>query len=407
MTATGERPLRVVRIIARLNVGGPARHVAILDAGLRDRGYTTLLLHGQPDRDEGSLDRLVRERGLPVASVPALGRAVRPWRDLRAFCAIARTIFATRPHVVHTHTTKAGVLGRLAALLYNATRRRSRRCLVVHTYHGTVFHGYFGHVGDLLVRIVERLLAAGTDRVVVLSERQRREIVEGLRIAPAGRVAIVPLGLELDPLLRMAGDAPTLHLELGLPDNAFVLGFVGRLVDIKDPATLLRAFERVTDRVPHAMLLLAGDGPLRPGLDALAASLKISNSVRFLGWRHDLAALYATLDVVVLSSRNEGTPVSVIEAMAAGRAVVATDVGGVGDVIDHEETGVLVPAARPDALAEAIQRLATDEAARRRLGSSARRSVAARFSAVRLVDDVDRRYRDDLAAKRRGAALAR
>ena len=379
MTATGERPLRVVRIIARLNVGGPARHVAILDAGLRDRGYTTLLLHGQPDRDEGSLDRLVRERGLPVASVPALGRAVRPWRDLRAFCAIARTIFATRPHVVHTHTTKAGVLGRLAALLYNATRRRSRRCLVVHTYHGTVFHGYFGHVGDLLVRIVERLLAAGTDRVVVLSERQRREIVEGLRIAPAGRVAIVPLGLELDPLLRMAGDAPTLHLELGLPDNAFVLGFVGRLVDIKDPATLLRAFERVTDRVPHAMLLLAGDGPLRPGLDALAASLKISNSVR--------------------SSSAGGT--------IWRPSMVATDVGGVGDVIDHEETGVLVPAARPDALAEAIQRLATDEAARRRLGSSARRSVAARFSAVRLVDDVDRRYRDDLAAKRRGAALAR
>ena len=155
---------------------------------------------------------------------------------------------------------------------------------------------------------------------------------------------------------------------------------------------VVRALEALT---PHRLLVLG------------QASLKISNSVRFLGWRHDLAALYATLDVVVLSSRNDGTPVSVIEAMAAGRAVVATDVGGVGDVIDHEETGVLVPVARPDALAEAIQRLATDEAARRRLGSSARRSVAARFSAVRLVDDVDRRYRDDLAAKRRGAALAR
>ena len=255
--------MRVVRIIARLNVGGPAKHVAILDAGLRDRGYSTLLLHGHPDRGEGSLDQLVHERRLPAATVPTLRRAVRPWRDLRAFCAIARTLFRTRPDVVHTHTTKAGVVGRLAAMLYNATRRRSRRCLVVHTYHGTVFRGYFGRFGNWFVRRVERVLGAGTDRIIVLAEQQRQEIVDAVRVAPASRVTIVPLGLELDPLLRMDATAPTLHSELRLPDNAVVLGFVGRLVHIKDPESLLRAFERVRVRVPQALLLLAGDGPLR------------------------------------------------------------------------------------------------------------------------------------------------
>ena len=403
---TGDQPLRVVRIIARLNVGGPAKHVAILDAGLRDRGYATLLLHGQPDRDEGSLDRFVHERGLPVVTVPALGRALRPRRDLRAFCTIARTIFATRPDVVHTHTTKAGVLGRLAALLYNATRRRSQRCLVVHTYHGTVFRGYFGRVGSWFVRFVERVLGAGTDRIIVLAEQQRREIVEGVRVVPPRKVTIVPLGLDLEPLLRMDATTPTLHGELRLSDNAIVLGFVGRLVDIKDPETLLRAFERVRARLPDAVLLLAGDGPLRPALETLAASLKISSAVRFLGWRHDLPAFYATLDVVVLSSRNEGTPVAVIEAMAAGRAVVATDVGGVGDLIDQRTTGVLVPAGRPDALAAAVAEIAADTEVRRRLGSAARLAVAARFSASRLVHDLDRQYRTDLAAKRHGVMFA-
>ena len=405
MTSSGDRPLRVVRIIARLNVGGPAKHVAVLDAGLRDRGYATLLLHGQPTRDEGSLAHLVHERGLPAVPIGMLARAVRPWRDLQALCAITRSIFAAGPDVVHTHTTKAGVLGRLAALLYNATRFRKARCLVVHTYHGTVFRGYFGRVGTSVVRIVERLLGAGTDRIVVLSKQQRREVVDGVGVAPAGKVTIVPLGLDLDPLLRMDATAPTLRRELGLADHAVVLGFVGRLVDVKDPMLLLRAFERVRTRLPNAVLLIAGDGPLRPKLGDLAESLKMSSAVRFLGWRHDLPVLYATFDVAVLSSRNEGTPVSVIEAMAAGRAVVATDVGGVGDLIEHQVTGVLAPAARPDVLAAAIVRIATDAEARRALGGAARRA-AKRFSARRLVDDVDRTYRTGLEAKRHGAAHA-
>ena len=248
---------------------------------------------------------------LPATQVAGLGRRVSPWRDLKAFGAVARAIFETGPDVVHTHTAKAGILGRLAAILYNVTRRRSKRCLVVHTYHGNVFRGYFGRIASWLVRGVERTIGLGTDRIVVVSEQQRCEIVEDIRVAPAAKVRVVPLGLDLEPLLQVDGATPTLRAELDLADRALVLGFVGRLVPIKDPATLIRAFGIVRAVVPDAALILAGDGPLRAEMAALAESLGVASAVRFLGWRHDLPALYGTLDIVALSSLNEGTPVSV------------------------------------------------------------------------------------------------
>ena len=397
-------PLCVVRVIARLNIGGPARHVAVLDGGLRARGYRTLLLHGEPESAEGSLAHLVTDQNLPVSRVATLRRRVSPWNDLKAFYAVARTIFETRPDIVHKHTAKAGALGRLAAILYNATRSRSQRCLVVHTYHGTVFHGYFGWLASLCLRIVERTIGYGTDRIAVVSDQQRHELVEALRVVPATKVTVIPLGLDLEPFLAVDESSPTLRTGLGLTDGVLVLGFVGRFVPIKDLATLIRAFSLVKNDVPDATLLLAGDGPLRSQMDTLVTSLGVANAVRFLGWRHDLPALYCTLDIVLLSSLNEGTPVSVIEGMAAGRVVVATDVGGVRDVIEHGRTGLLVPPRQPQALAEAIGSLARDAGARNRMGRNGRQAAVARFRASRLIDDVDRVYRAGLAAKRREAS---
>ena len=188
--------------------------------------------------------------------------------------------------------------------------------------------------------------------------------------------------------------------ELEIPDDALVVGFVGRLVAIKDPTTLLRAFQLVHEAMASAILLVAGDGVLRAETVRLASALGIATSVRFLGWRHDLAELYRTLDIVVLSSRNEGTPVSVVEGMAAGRAVVATAVGGVPDVVEHGKTGLLVPAEDPEALAAAVVSIAADPDRRARLGREARRVVASRYPASRLATDIDRWYRDGLTAKR-------
>jgi glycosyltransferase involved in cell wall biosynthesis len=326
--------------------------------------------------------------------LPALGRRVRPWSDLAALVGIYRVLKAHRPDVVHTHTAKAGTLGRLAAALYNAAVPRRERALVVHTFHGHVFEGYFGRVGNLLVRTIERALARISDRIVTISERQRADIVERFRVARPEQVVVVPLGLELDRLLALGEDGPNLRGELGIGADAFVIGFVGRLVPIKAPEVLLEAFAQVAARISDTHLLVIGDGPLRESVEARAAAS--CGRIHVLGWRHDLERIYQAADVVALTSDNEGTPVALIEAMAAGRAVVATRVGGVPDLVADGETGLLVPARDPGAMADAIAGLAEDPGRRRRLGAAARDRVRRRFGAPRLVAEIAAVYRDGL-----------
>jgi glycosyltransferase involved in cell wall biosynthesis len=400
-----ERPLKILRIIARLNVGGPARHVTILDRGLRDRGHRTLLVYGDVGPGEASLEHLVGETGLPAIKIAELGPRLHVWSDLRAFATILRVVFRERPDVIHTHTAKAGALGRLAAALDNAVRPRSRRALVVHTFHGHVLSGYFGAPASLAVRMVERVLARFTDCIVTLSPSQRADIVERFRIAPASRVVVVPLGLDLQPFA--AGPLPsTLRGELGIPETAIVFGYVGRFVPIKDLETLLAAFATAAAAVPDASLLLAGDGPLRARLEERVAHLQLGGRVRFLGWTEALADFYGAIDVCVLSSLNEGTPVALIEAMAARKPVVSTAVGGVPDVVETGRTGLLVPAGDVSALAAAMVRLARDGSLRDRLGAAARESSVSRFSQERLVAEIERLYEERSAITRQPASVA-
>ncbi len=392
------RPVKIVRIIARLNLGGPARHVVLLDRGLRDRGHETLLVHGSLDAGEGSFEPLAAELGVPTRKLPELGRRVRPLDDAKALVRLIGILFREQPDVVHTHTAKAGALGRVAACVFNATRGRARRCLVVHTFHGHVFEGYFSPRVNRLVRGVERLLAGVTDRIITISPAQRADIVERFRIADAARTVVVPLGLDLAPLLE-SGARP-LREELGIGADALVFGYVGRLVPIKDLPTLVRAFARARQQVPTAHLLIVGDGPARAEMEPLVETLGIGASVHLAGWRDDLTRVYATIDVAVLSSRNEGTPVALIEAMAAGRPVVATAVGGVADVVQDGETGWLVPPGDVDAMAAAMVRLAGDAAARARMGALGRERVRARYFYDRLVDDIQALYVQALDERR-------
>ncbi|HWF84378.1 MAG TPA: glycosyltransferase [Vicinamibacterales bacterium] len=400
------RPMKVVRVIARLNVGGPARHVVLLDRGLRARGHETLLVHGSIDPGEASLEHLAHTSHLRTLKIPDLGRSISPLSDIRAFLQLARTIFRETPDVVHTHTAKAGTLGRLAALAFNATRSRRGRCVLVHTFHGHVLSGYFGRVGNVLARLAERALGAVTDRTIAISPRQRHELVDRFRVASDARTVVVPLGLDLRPLLDQTVDAPNLRRELGIGDADIVVGYVGRFVPIKNIALLVRAFAAASAMPATMWLLLAGDGPLRAELESLADRCGVSDRVRFLGWMENLGALYATLDICALSSLNEGTPVAIIEAMAASKAVVATAVGGVADVVDEGRTGLLVESGDADALASALRRLAADPAERLAFGAAARREVARRFSSERLVDDIDQLYQEALAEKRSAEAFA-
>jgi glycosyltransferase involved in cell wall biosynthesis len=263
-----------------------------------------------------------------------------------------------------------------------------------------VLTGYFGPAGNLAVRFAERTLARVTDRVVTISPAQHDDIVTRFGIAPAARTVVVPLGLDLDRLARLDPLAPHLRHRFGIAERALVVGYVGRFVAIKDLPTLVRAFARVAAVRPEAVLLLVGDGPLRPDIEALIAALSLQRQVRLAGWIDDLPPLYATIDICALSSLNEGTPVALLEAMAAGKAVVATRVGGVGDVVEHERTGLLVPPGNADALADEIVRLAADPGERSRMGAAGRDAVLGRFSSRRLVDDIDELYKGALEQKR-------
>lgn len=394
--------IRVLRVIARLNIGGPARHVTLLDGGLRHLGYDTLLAYGDPEPGEGSLEYLARDSELRVARIPGLGREIRALSDIRAFLALLRLVFRLRPDIVHTHTAKAGTLGRFAAITYNLMRRREHACLTVHTYHGHVFEGYFGKVGGALIRGIERGLSRFTDRIVTISERQRFDIVTRYRIAPARKTVVIPLGLDLGPFLALnpSSEAAQARASLDLAPDAVVFGFVGRFVPIKDLPTLLHATRIAVERCPSIQLLLVGDGPQRAETVALARQLALEATLRWAGWQHDLRRIYTAMDVCVLSSRNEGTPVAVIEAMASGKPVVATDVGGVADVLQAEVTGLLVRPGRPSELADAMIRLAQSPELRRALGEQGRRRAAERFGTARLVHEMSTLYQTSLAEKR-------
>ena len=328
------------------------------------------------------------ERFVPV---PALGREVRGWRDWSAFWSLVRVIRTFRPHVVHTHTAKAGTLGRIAAAL-------CRVPVVVHTYHGHVFEGYFSPFKTRVVVAIERLLAYQASALIAVTDRVRRDVL-ARGIGWPERVVVVPLGLDLDPLLAAPARRGELRAELGLAPAVPLVGIVARLVPVKAHETFLQAARAIAPVRPDVVFLVVGDGERRAELEEAARTAGLDARIRFLGWRADLDRLYADLDVVVLTSKNEGSPVALIEAMAAGRPVVSTRAGGVEDVVIDGETGVVVPVGDAAAVARAVVDLLEDPARAERLGTAARASVIAQFASGRLVRDIDALYQRLLAGR--------
>ena len=380
-----ERP-RVLRVITRLNVGGPSTHVLIANRGLEARGWDTLLVYGsvEPDEAQVSLDGF----DFPVRHLRTLVRPIAPVADLRAAAALARIIRSFKPHVVHTHLSKAGLLGRSAAMV-------SSRAARIHTFHGTVFSGYFNEPRSRAIQRAERFLGVRSDRILALSERQRAELL-AYRVAPESHIEIVPLGLELDRFRHRDRGAARKALGIGGDEVAVVT--VARLVPIKRVDRLIRATAAALVQAPALRLYVVGDGRERAALEALAMELGIGDRVRFAGWSSETPDWYAAADIVALSSDSEGTPLSLIEAGAAGRASVATDVGGVSDVVAAGVSGLVVARDDETALAAALARLGNDKGLRDRLGSAAA-LTADRYAAERLVDDLDRLYRQVLSER--------
>jgi glycosyltransferase involved in cell wall biosynthesis len=379
-------------VIARLNVGGPAIHVISLTTGLDPARFESILVTGVENPGEGSLLDLAVEHGIQPVVIPEIvAEATLKLRDLKALAALYRLLRREQPHIVHTHTAKAGFVGRLAARLAGVP-------VVVHTYHGHVLHGYYSPAITGLLRRMERVLGSLTTRLIAVSEQVKRDLV-GYRVANPEKISVIPLGFALKPFLDSASHRGSFRRELGMSNGAPLVGIVGRIFPIKNHRLFLDAAARIAAEEKAARFVVVGDGALRQQMEEHANGLGIADRVIFTGWRRDLPRIYADLDVLVVSSNNEGTPVSAIEAMATGCPVVATRVGGLPDLIDDGETGYLVPRGDADALGAAVIGLLRDRETARRIGESARARVAERFTIERLVADTERLYAGLLAKR--------
>lgn len=379
------RPLRVLRIITRLNVGGPSIQAITLSAELPGGDFTTTLVCGRTGPREGDMLARAEESGLSPVVIPTLHRELDPLNDARSLIEIAGIMRRERPDVLHTHLAKAGALGRIAARFFPGIK-------TVHTYHGHVFSGYFSPGRTKFYLGLERWLARRTDRIVVLSESQRSEILERYGIGRAGQYAVVPLGFDLERFGRAHETRGGLRRELGIPPDSPVVSTVGRLVPIKDHGLFLEVARLVLGGRPDAVFLVVGDGPLRMGIEESVRKLGLGKNVFFLGWRSDLERVYADSDLVALTSLNEGTPVSLIEAAASGRAIVATDVGGVSDVVRHGVSGLLSRSRDPREIAAFIIGLLKDRPRAGAMGGEGKRFVRERYDKKRLLADVARLY---------------
>lgn len=386
-------PIRILRVIARLNMGGPALHVAYLTDGLRERGYETTLVAGELAHGEESMAFVAEERGVEVLPLPALGREISPLRDALATVRLAQLVRRLRPDIIHTHTAKAGAVGRTAALLARSD------AIVVHTFHGHVLRGYFRAPKAFAFRLLERWLARGTDALVAVSPQVRDDLVS-LGVAPRGKFAVVRLGIELERRVSSDGSREDVRRLLGVPDGLFLVGWIGRMTGVKRTDDLLLALQGLRGRGVDAGLCLVGDGPDRDEVERRAHELGLARHCYYLGYQDDVSGWYAAFDAFVLPSANEGTPVVAIEALAAGRPVVASRVGGVPDVVRDGEDGLLVPSGDVEALADRLATLAGDEDLRHRMGAAGRDRVLGRYAVDRLIDDVDRLYRSLLETRR-------
>lgn len=370
---TPHKPLRVMRVIARINVGGPAIQASVLGRGLDPTRFDHRLYAGAVADDEADYVELFDSDVVPI-HVAGLGRAVRPFDDARALAQLTTLMRRFRPHIVHTHTAKAGLLGRLAAVMSRAPAR-------VHTYHGHLLHGYFSPARTRQVVRLEKALAARCDNLVAVGEQVRDDLLDA-GIGRAGQYVVVPPGTRLPrlPTRECARRA------LGLPPDDPVVAFVGRITGVKRPDRFVAVAREIRRTLPETRFVVCGDGDQMEELKAAADLAPL-----LLGWRRDVETVYAAADLTLLTSDNEGMPVSLIEAALAGVPAVATRVGSVAEVVQDGVTGLVVDPTVED-LTQAALTLLRDPALRSRMGHEARTAAAARFGEERLVRDMEDLY---------------
>lgn len=382
--------IKVMRIIDRLNVGGPAIHAVLTTKGLDPDRFETVLVIGAVETGEADMGYLLQQHGVTrVHCIPSLGRELRPFKDISTAWQLMKLVRTERPDVIHTHKAKAGAIGRAVGWLCRVPAR-------YHTFHGHVLRGYFGPTKSAVFTALERVLARVSTNVVTVSAALADELADTFKVAARDKFRVVSLGFDLTAFREAGQHRGQLRSELGVGSGIRLVGIVGRMVPVKDHATFVAAAALLAARRSDINFVFVGGGELLDQIQADAQARGIKNLCHFLGWRRDLPQIYADLDVVALSSINEGTPVSLIEAMAAGVPVVSTNVGGVTDVLQAGKRGTLVPARDPEALATAIEQALVEDARARAAHIQA--EVTQQYGIERLCADLAALYEEGLSA---------
>lgn len=403
---------RVLRIINRFNLGGPTHNAAYLTKHLPG-DFETLLVGGQWDESEAGSKHILDAIGVEPMILPEMRRDIAPWRDRTAYRRVKELIREFKPDIVHTHAAKAGAVGRMAASEMGVK-------VIVHTFHGHVFHSYFGQLRTTMYKNIERFLARRSTRIVAISEKQRHELVEEHRICRNEKVSVIPLGFDLSKFqLDLDAKRKLFRKVYGLADDELAVGIVGRLVPVKNHDLFLQSLKFLSERTGKKVrAFIVGDGEERERLEQVTAGLGLSMTsgpyfnghgfghgvngkpcvapaqVTFTSWIKEVDIVNAGLDIVALSSNNEGTPVTLIEAQAANKPVVSTNVGGIENVVLNGRTGLLSPPGDAIGLGENLLRLVEDEALRRSLSEHGWDHVRDRFHYSRLVSDTEHLYRE-------------
>lgn len=387
---------RVLRIFNRLILGGPAFNVTYLTRFMAPEFETQLLIGAKEDHEEEATF-LKEEYQLNPLEIPSMKRSIDFRQDYQAYQKIREVIRTFKPHIVHTHAAKPGALGRLAAA-------HEKVPVIVHTFHGHVFHSYFGALKTRFFIEAERYLAKKSHRIIAISDLQKKELSEDFSICAPDKISVVPLGIDLDRFYEdPSAKRNAFREKYGISKNAIALGMIGRIVPVKNHLLFVEAIAKVLEQTSREVrIIIVGDGDQRPAvMDALRAKNISFNyfpedpepkQVTFTSWLTRMDEVYAGIDVVALSSLNEGTPVSLIEAQASGKAIVSTDVGGVRDVVIPEVSARVVPSQDVGAFADALLNCCENDSLRAIMSASGRNYVRERYDKMRLVQDMRKIY---------------
>jgi len=392
--------IKVLHIITRFDKGGSAQNTYLSLLGLKKKKYQLSLVSGLSLESEMKYEeikakekdiQILESEGIEFIQCPFLLRRINVIKDLKAFFDIWRIIKKYNPLIVHTHSSKAGLLGRLAAKL-------ARVPIIIHTPHGHVFFGYFGSFKTKIFIILERFVSRITDKIVALTNEEKKDYIK-FRIANEDKFDVIYSGIELNKFKELPfNENQNFKRELGIPENYLVVGTVGRLVPVKGPEFLIEAAKYIISKYPEVFFIFTGDGPLEQNLERQAFKSGIKDNIIFLGWRNDIAGIISVYDIFALPSLNEGMGRVLVEAMALGKPIVASNVGGIPDLVTHGKNGFLVPPKNPEKLAKYIQILIGDKEKRKKMGQAGKEMVK-NFSKEKMVEKIANLYEELLTQK--------